>query len=1183
MMSSSSSATTPTTNAESQPKDNAAVDAPVEEQDEDEEEDMVDSVATDDVPEPEWNSSDEEYEYCDYDLRDQAEDDVQVAVDQKKLPAGLKTTGLDDEEHPQKMVVSASVSSSSTSPSNHATTPKTTTSLSSSDICPTCHGELHHPVQDCVKLQAWLQKRRSLPTIPPRSLLSCLKWMMHRYMIEQAPQYVDLHFVGAVPTHHEQAGTYHHNHTHNHNNELWRDLVAEAQGDEHDEHNNPPESLLRPAPLAHLVYVCCTAETGWDLNRMVRDYEHVFLQHLLLQRHVDHRTNIIPRRAPRRRTPNPQNQVHHQVHPNTRNTRRTIPRRNPLRDTTARRTRGGGRRNPNHPETTSDLRAPATTAAEGPANENLLRSYNETNERIMQAMRDDDEQWEDDDDDQVANENNEEMDDEYDHDNDDDYVVEDYFDNDEEPILNGNLAQHRQGVAIEALLQELYPAQAGEDGVVVGLDTTHIPDRYIPWCDRLAHDIMNSFLDWPVETLAENVAKLALWSAPRSITRVRRRNPAPHVHPFYDQIEYVKGDFETLPEYLRDRLTRAVDQVLLIRRRPDDAGVTTASIVALFDTNIAQFEAQRQQEEDEARKDDNDSKSSDQKTKQDDPKPSSAKRSRATTRSAAAATVNNPTKNETATTTARLKDPPPSRKRYGAPLAKAQAASTLTTTAAVAAVAAAAAVASKKTPPPQAPPPPDTDTRASTQKPAPAVDKHKENKTKLELAPKRKQQPACIICLDDDLGQDEIFTLRCHHGVCKDCWKGYIRVGLDSGTGGHAIVQTCPAADCTVPLTLNEVSILAPELIEKYEQRMLESFVQAHGQYVAWCPGPDCTQAAIVPPADLFEDDTLDFLCGKCSTSFCFRCKAAPHPGEPCQAPDPIEREPEQAPAAAARPAAAAAVAVPNEEVAPENRVAAALVAHQPEAAPLLTTKPIKKCPKCKVDIEKTGGCNRMRCRCGHAFCWLCLAENRFYDHFCGLAAQQRRQGNGPRPNRQRIPPPVIDHNYLIEALRHEGPLDRETTELVDQLDALPNYAHYYNRYHAHGVGQRFAESQCPCLEGRIMDYTHMVGFVNSGAEVDFIRAANQTIYASRRVLKYSYCSSFFLQQNSNPATATDDDDEAFKKASHLAIQLERLETFTEELSDISENALSRESRKRVLELIAVVEKTMSVMADMDL
>ena len=34
-----------------------------------------------------------------------------------------------------------------------------------------------------------------------------------------------------------------------------------------------------------------------------------------------------------------------------------------------------------------------------------------------------------------------------------------------------------------------------------------------------------------------------------------------------------------------------------------------------------------------------------------------------------------------------------------------------------------------------------------------------------------------------------------------------------------------------------------------------------------------------------------------------------------------------------------------------------------------------KKCPKCKVDIEKEGGCQYMRCsKCHTEFCWHCLA-----------------------------------------------------------------------------------------------------------------------------------------------------------------------------------------------------------------
>uniref|UniRef100_A0A158R698 RING-type domain-containing protein n=1 Tax=Syphacia muris TaxID=451379 RepID=A0A158R698_9BILA len=48
-----------------------------------------------------------------------------------------------------------------------------------------------------------------------------------------------------------------------------------------------------------------------------------------------------------------------------------------------------------------------------------------------------------------------------------------------------------------------------------------------------------------------------------------------------------------------------------------------------------------------------------------------------------------------------------------------------------------------------------------------------------------------------------------------------------------------------------------------------------------------------------------------------------------------------------------------------------------------LTDAVVRVCKHCGLSYEKKDGCNRIICRCGATYCYLCRTENVTYDHFC--------------------------------------------------------------------------------------------------------------------------------------------------------------------------------------------------------
>lgn len=64
----------------------------------------------------------------------------------------------------------------------------------------------------------------------------------------------------------------------------------------------------------------------------------------------------------------------------------------------------------------------------------------------------------------------------------------------------------------------------------------------------------------------------------------------------------------------------------------------------------------------------------------------------------------------------------------------------------------------------------------------------------------------------------------------------------------------------------------------------------------------------------------------------------------------------------------------------------------------LVREKHFKACPNCQNMVEKTEGCNHMRCRCEHHFCYVCgqsCPQAKPYDHFDRPGACELFEGQG--------------------------------------------------------------------------------------------------------------------------------------------------------------------------------------------
>ena len=193
----------------------------------------------------------------------------------------------------------------------------------------------------------------------------------------------------------------------------------------------------------------------------------------------------------------------------------------------------------------------------------------------------------------------------------------------------------------------------------------------------------------------------------------------------------------------------------------------------------------------------------------------------------------------------------------------------------------------------------------------------------------------CLICaekLSDNEKEDN--SLSCSHLICNSCYFLYLKEKINNN---HIDKITCCQKDCKTILYnefIRKKIQQDKELFDKYEKLKKRRQIMLNHN-IQLCPIADCDSYAKKIDKNIFVK------CIDNNHEFCFNCLKGWHIGKEC-------------------------------DTKIENK----------SLDEYIKVNDIRRCPKCKIAVQKNEGCNHIICsNCKCEFCWLCLSECN-YDHF---------------------------------------------------------------------------------------------------------------------------------------------------------------------------------------------------------
>ncbi|XP_041717115.1 probable E3 ubiquitin-protein ligase RNF144A-A [Coregonus clupeaformis] len=193
---------------------------------------------------------------------------------------------------------------------------------------------------------------------------------------------------------------------------------------------------------------------------------------------------------------------------------------------------------------------------------------------------------------------------------------------------------------------------------------------------------------------------------------------------------------------------------------------------------------------------------------------------------------------------------------------------------------------------------------------------------------------SCKLCLGE-FPQEHMTTIsQCQCVFCSLCLKQYVEFLIKEGL---ETAISCPDSACPKHghLLENEMEgMVAEESMQRYRRLQFEREVLLD-PCRTWCPSSSCQAVCQLKEGEMELPQLVQ--CSVCRLEFCSACRDDWHKGHACQD----------------------NIFLP--------RVTSSFYNSDDDT-------PIKRCPKCKVYIERDKGCAQMMCKnCKRTFCWYCL------------------------------------------------------------------------------------------------------------------------------------------------------------------------------------------------------------------